>query len=118
MGRGYTNVYDGLVFKNTSLWTEEEEGGGRGSWFCFCRGTFTMRSNKPCKFFLRSRGFIPGGEREDANVHDALVKNSSNEKRLLFLRVGVEERLQSFQQLVHNPSAGEGGGWKFVSGNV
>lgn len=67
-----------------------------------------MRSNKPCKFFLRSRGFIPGGEREDANVHDALVKNSSNEKRLLFLRVGVEERLQSFQQLVHNPSAGGG----------
>lgn len=27
VGRGYTNVYDGLVFKNTFLWTEEEEGG-------------------------------------------------------------------------------------------
>lgn len=84
-------------------------GRGGGGWFCPCRGTFTMRSNKPCKFFLRRRGFIPGGEREDANVYDALVKNSSNEKRLLFLRVGVGERLQSVQQLVHNPSAGGGG---------
>lgn len=28
VGRGYTNVYDGLVFKDTFLWTEEEEGGG------------------------------------------------------------------------------------------
>lgn len=27
VGRGYTNVYDGLVFKDTFLWMEEEEGG-------------------------------------------------------------------------------------------
>lgn len=38
MGRGYTNVYDGLVFKNTSLWTEEEEGGGEGGLVLFLPG--------------------------------------------------------------------------------